>query len=169
MTSVSAEFKQSRGYFVVTGTKSTELTAWAVSVAASGAGGSATPAVMAGVTTLALVAGQVLKDMGKTITTGSVGQVATPTVAGVAGLPARVFRKVQLLNKATTSATTTTNVANGVGGSAPGGTGFLGTDVGVNGSGYNTFYIELPTNGTPVASVAGLSALIYIPGMPGLL
>jgi hypothetical protein len=107
----------------------------------------------------------VLKDMGKTITTGSVGQTST-TVAGVTGLSPRVFRKVQLTNQGRTVATSTTNVANGIGGSQPGGTGFLGTDVGSLGAGYNTFYIELPTSGSPVATVANFANLTYITGMP---
>ena len=145
---------------MVTGSISTALSAYAISTAQTGSGGSSTSAALTPVTTLVLAAGQVLKDMGKTITTGSVGDTST-TAGPVAGLGPRVFRKVQLLNQGNTVATASTNRANGVG------SGYTGTDVGTFGSGYNTFYIELPTSGTPIASVAAFANLTYLPGMPG--
>ena len=145
---------------MVTGAITTTLSAYAISTAQTGSGGSSQSAALTPVTTLVLAAGQVLKDMGKTITTGAVGTTGA-TAAPVAGLGPRVFRKVQLLNQGRTVANGTINVANGVG------SGYLGTDTGSFGSGYNTFYIELPTSGTPVASVAAFANLVYIPGVPG--
>jgi hypothetical protein len=162
MTSLQSSFKQTNGYFMVTLTTGVTIAGYTIKTAQTGSGGSSTSPVMQAASVGVLTLGSVLKDMGKTITTGAVGD-ASDTGAPVAGLGPRVFRKVQLLNQGNTAANGLINRANGVG------SGFSTTDPSNNaqGTGYNTFYIELPTSGTPTASVTAFQGLSYIPGVPG--
>jgi len=154
MTSVWADFKQSHGYFLV-------LSAVGVTydiAAGSGAGGSftagaATVRTAAGAT---LSAGQLLRDMGKTVLVGGLQAAAGGTSASAtasAGVPARVFRKVQLINTAG-AVTLAANAPNGVSGDS---------------TTYQTFYIELPTLGRSGGSTNLLGGLFtYVNGLPGL-
>jgi hypothetical protein len=157
MTSVSTDFKQSRGYFVATAT--TTFSAYVFSTVPSGAGGSFSAGVLTAAT-LTPVVGDIFRDMGKTVTVGSVGSTGT-TAASVAGLGPRVFRKVQYVNKGRAQATSTVNPSNGIG-SGAGATDVLATTAG---TGYNTFYIELPAPGSQAGTVPNL---VYVPGLPGL-
>ena len=152
MTSLQTSMKQSQGYFVVSGTTVKAYTY----AGGSGAGGSFLPGVMtqADVT---VIAGTVLRDMGKTVLTGNLGQSASATsAAGAAGQAQRVFRKVQWLNKLS-SVGSAANVANGVSSGA------------ANTSEYNTFYIELPTAGRSGGATNDVfSVYTYVPGLSGL-
>ena len=146
MSAVSTEFKQADGYFLVIST--TGVTGWDF---ASGAMTVAQLPVIA--------AGQVLRDMGKTVLVGGIGAAATnatgaTTSAGTAGVPSRVFRKVQLLNSVG-AVTLAGNAPNGVSG---------------NSTTYFTFYIELPTLGRSGSSANNAlgGQFTYVSGLPGL-
>ena len=161
MTSVSVDFKQSRGYFVATSTNT--LLAYVFSTVPSGAGGSFNPGALTAAS-LTPVVGDIFRDMGKTVTLSSVGTTQTngqTTAGSVAGLGPRVFRKVQYVNKGRAQATATANPSNGIGSGATA-TDVLATTAG---TGYNTFYIELPA---PGSTSVNISNLIYVPGLPGL-
>jgi len=149
MTSVSVDFKQTHGYFLVTGAVGVTYDI----AAGSGSGGSFLPGA-ATVNGTTLSAGQVLRDMGKTVLVGGLATAAgNASAAGTTGVPARVFRKVQLLNSPAGVVGTATNVGNGVGGAAT----------------YQTFYIELPTLGRSGGSTNLLGGLFtYVSGLPGL-
>lgn len=159
MTSLQTSMKQSHGYFLVTGVVGVTY----VNAASSGAGGSWAPGAMtvnagAGAT---LSAGQVLRDMGKTVFVGGLASAAgagsdSTAAAGNVGVPQRVFRKVQLLNatgaNVVSSGSNLGNIGNGVGGAS-----------------YNVFYIELPTLGRGGGSTNNIGGLFtYVPGLPGL-
>lgn len=141
MSSIVSAPKQTNGYFVATGT----YTSYAISTAASGSGGSVVAPLLTA-TTGAGAAGDLLKDMGKTVQSGTAGTTGT-TVAHVNGSGFRVFRKVQLLNK------NSNLVGNGISGASPA---------------YSTFYIELPVSGNSSSAAINNSSLVYVPGMPGL-
>ena len=157
MTSVSADFKQSRGYFVVTGTSVRGYTY----AGGSGAGGSFAPGVMT-TGSITVTAGSVLRDMGKTVLTGSLGDTAAASSGTTtAGNLQRVFRKVQIINRlSSTTSATVANVSQGVG------SGLANTISG----GYDTFYIELPTLGRSGGATNNVSYtdVVYVPGLPGL-
>ena len=157
MSSVMADFKQTRGFFVATAT--TVFSAYVFSTAPSGAGGSYNAGILTAAT-LTPVVGDIFRDMGKTVFAGSVGSTSTTSVS-VNGLGPRIFRKVQYVNKGRAQATATANPSNGVG------SGATATDILVTsaGTGYNTFYIELPAPGGAAPVVANL---VYVPGMPGI-
>ena len=156
MTSLQTVMKQSHGYFLVTGAVGVTY----VNAASAGAGGSWAPGAMAvnagdGAT---LSAGQVLRDMGKTVYVGGLASAAgAASAAGTVGVPQRVFRKVQLLDTgarvvASGEAVPGANVANGVGGAS-----------------YSVFYIELPTTGRAGGASNVLGGLFtYVAGLPGL-
>jgi hypothetical protein len=160
MTSVVSDFKQSRGYFIVTSGTSVKAYTYA---GGSGAGGSFVPGVMtqADVT---VVTGAVLRDMGRTVLTGTLGAAGNATsTAASAGNLQRVFRKVQLLNKlpgTSTSSATIPNVSQGVSSAT------TNTTTG----GYDTFYIELPTLGRSGGATndVAIATVVYVPGLPGL-
>ena len=158
MASVHSGFKQTNGYFLVA--TAGPVRAYTISSPPSGAGGSFKPAVLSQDNTDSLPLGTLLKDMGKTVVTGAVGTSGS-TGNNVNGLGPRFFRKVQLLNTPNVLATATVNASNGVS------SGAAGTDAGVLGPGYNTFYIELPTSGQPQAANES-ATLTYVAGMPGL-
>jgi hypothetical protein len=158
MTSVSADFKQSRGYFVVTGVSVRAYTY----AGGSGAGGSFVQGAMTTAGTVTVVAGSVLRDMGKTVLTGSLGDTAAASSGTTtAGNLQRVFRKVQIINRlSSTTSATVANVSQGVG------SGLANTISG----GYDTFYIELPTLGRSGGATNNVSYtdVVYVPGLPGL-
>jgi hypothetical protein len=146
MSSVQTSSKQSNGYFVVTAAGA--LVPY-VPATGSGAGGSFVPGLMTAVTsgagyTSARVLGAVLRDMGKTLVTGT-----------SAVTERRVFRKVQVLNSA---------------GSSFGISGASADSVSASGGGaYFTFYIELPSpgrSGLTNATDDQAAPVAYIPGMP---
>ena len=157
MSSVMADFKQSRGFFVVTGATILGYTY----AGGSGAGGSFTPGVMTAATVTVITGGSILRDMGKTVLTGTLGEAAVQTsTAAAAGNLQRVFRKVQLLNKLSSTGTALiANVSQGVS------SGTTNTTTG----GYDTFYIELPTLGRGGGATNNLfTNVIYVPSLPGL-
>jgi hypothetical protein len=152
MTSLTTGFKQSGGYFLVVGAVGVTYDI----AAGSGAGGSflpgaATVRTAAGAT---LSAGQILRDMGKTVLVGGLANAAgAVSSAGTVGVPTRVFRKVQLINTAG-AVTLAGNAPNGVSGDS---------------TTYQTFYIELPTLGRGGGSTNLLGGLfVYVNGLPGL-
>jgi hypothetical protein len=155
MSSVLTEgFKQSHGYFLVIAT--TGVASYDIA-AGSGAGGSFLPGAAttpaAGVP--AIAAGQILRDMGKTVLVGGIANTAgAASSAGTVGVPLRVFRKVQLLNSAG---------ANGLAANAPNG-------VSGNATSYFTFYIELPTLGRSGSSANNAlgGQFTYVNSLPGL-
>jgi len=162
MTSVSSDFKQSRGYFVVTGT-STTVRAYTYA-GGSGAGGSFVQGAMTTAGSVTVVAGSILRDMGKTVLVGSLGAAGNAdSSAASAGNLQRVFRKVQLLNKLSGTSTTSATVPNVSQGVSSGTT---NTTTG----GYDTFYIELPTLGRSGGATNNVTFtdLVYVPGLPGL-
>jgi hypothetical protein len=152
MTSITSATKQSQGYFLVlSGTNMKGYTY----AGGSGAGGSFVPGAMTDAT-LTFTAGEVLRDMGKTVLVGGIGASAgSSTAAGTAGVPTRVFRKIQRLNTITLTGDAN-NVANGVGGTVT--------------NNYQSYYIELPTlgrSGLGNSNALGAS-VVYINGLPGL-
>ena len=169
MSSVVTDFRHSspEGYFITTGSGTI---GYYISTAASGSGGSFVPPVMTPLVTtssaqpgtfLAAAAGVILRDLGKTITVGGLATSAnTATAAGTAGVPTRVFRKVQVINHPAGVVGSAANVANGVGG--------LGVD-NTNTGMYQSFYIELPTlgRGGHTGNIIG-QPVAYIPALPGL-
>ena len=167
MSSAVSDFKHAAqdGYFLTT---ATGVTGYYISTAASGAGGSYVQPVLtplaagAEVTRLAL-AGVILRDLGKTVTTGGLSAAvnsATNSVTATPGVPTRVFRKVQMINGPNSSGVAS-NVGNGVTG--------IATDATTSGM-YQSFYIELPTLGDSGGSSENRlgSQLAYIPALPGL-
>lgn len=154
MSSLQTSFKQTNGYFVAVNT--TAFLAYTISAAESSNGGSYVPVVLTAAS-VTPAAGDVFKDMGKTVTTGAAGTTtAANVVTGgkVNGVGPRVFRKVQRLNKFTDA--TKNLVANGISGVPP--------NAVTGDTGFNTFYIELPVSG----GAAPTPQLVYVPGMPGL-
>lgn len=154
MSSVQTHMKQSKGYFLVVG--STLTVAYTYS-GGTGAGGSFVPGTMT-LTTVSVVANSVLRDMGKTVFVGPLGTL-NATAVPTAGQNQRVFRKVQWLDHGLGVATSgTLNPSNGVN------SGSVGTP-----QGYDTFYIELPTDGQAGAAGGVVATnVVYVPGMPGL-
>ena len=152
MTSLQTDAKQSHGYFLVLATITNTYTA----AADTGAGGSWAPGAMA-LSGVGLTAGQVLRDMGKTVLVGGLANAvgaSSASSAGTTGVPTRVFRKVQLLNSPAGVVTDAANLANGVGGGAT----------------YQVLYIELPTlgRGGSYTSNALGGLYTYVSGLPGL-
>lgn len=163
MTSLQTQPKQSQGYFI---TMTTGCVGYYISTPGSGSGGAyvqpvMTPLAAGAVVTALAVQGTVLRDLGKTVTVGGIGAAAAAaTTAGTAGVPTRVFRKVQLINAPTRVVGDASNVANGVGGSS--------ADANTSGA-YQTLYIELPTLGRSGGSTNILGGLFtYVNGLPGL-